>query len=79
VEKSIKKEELNYSRIDVIVGSIMAVAVAAFIIITCGATLFKAGVKVSSAAEAAQALAPLAGKHAEALFAVGLLAAGLFS
>ncbi len=79
VEKSIKKEELNYSRIDVIVGSIMAVAVAAFIIITCGSTLFKAGVKVSSAAEAAQALAPLAGKHAETLFALGLLAAGLFS
>ena len=45
VEKSIKKEELRYARIDVTVGSIMAVAVAAFIIITCGATLYKAGVQ----------------------------------
>jgi NRAMP (natural resistance-associated macrophage protein)-like metal ion transporter len=79
VEKSIKKEELNYARIDVVVGSIMAVAVAAFIVITCASTLFKAGVKVESAAEAAQALAPLAGRHAETLFALGLLAAGLFS
>jgi Mn2+/Fe2+ NRAMP family transporter len=79
VEKSIKKEELNYARIDVVVGSIMAVAVAAFIIITCASTLFKAGVRVESAAEAAQALAPLAGRHAETLFAIGLLAAGLFS
>jgi Mn2+/Fe2+ NRAMP family transporter len=79
VEKSIKKEELGYARVDVIAGSIIAVAVAAFIIITCGATLFKHGITVKSAAEAAQALAPLAGKHAEALFAVGLLAAGLFS
>jgi NRAMP (natural resistance-associated macrophage protein)-like metal ion transporter len=79
VEKAIKKEELTYARIDVVVGSIMAVAVAAFIIITCASTLFKAGVKVESAAEAAQALAPLAGRHAETLFALGLLAAGLFS
>jgi Mn2+/Fe2+ NRAMP family transporter len=79
VEKSVKKEELTYSRIDVTVGSIMAVAVAAFIIITCGSTLFKAGVRIQSAAEAAQALAPLAGRHAEMLFAFGLLAAGLFS
>jgi NRAMP (natural resistance-associated macrophage protein)-like metal ion transporter len=79
VEKSIKKEELGYARVDVIAGSIIAVAVAAFIIITCGATLFKHGITVKSASEAAQALAPLAGKHAEALFAVGLLAAGLFS
>jgi NRAMP (natural resistance-associated macrophage protein)-like metal ion transporter len=79
VEKAVKKEELTYARIDVVVGSIMAVAVAAFIIITCASTLFKAGVKVESAAEAAQALAPLAGRHAETLFALGLLAAGLFS
>jgi Mn2+/Fe2+ NRAMP family transporter len=79
VEKAVKKEELTYARIDVVVGSIMAVAVAAFIIITCASTLFKAGVRVESAAEAAQALAPLAGRHAETLFALGLLAAGLFS
>ena len=79
VEKSIKKEELTYARVDVIAGSIIAVMVAAFIIITCGSTLFKAGIKVTSAAEAARALEPLAGAHAGTLFAVGLLAAGLFS
>ena len=79
MEKSIKKEELGYARVDVIVGSIIAVAVAAFIIITCGSTLFKAGIKVDSAAAAARALEPLAGRHAGTLFAIGLLAAGLFS
>jgi Mn2+/Fe2+ NRAMP family transporter len=79
VEKSVKKEELGYARVDVTAGSIMAVVVAAFIIITCAATLSKAGIRVNSAAEAAKALEPLAGKYAEALFAVGLLAAGLFS
>jgi Mn2+/Fe2+ NRAMP family transporter len=79
VEKSVKKEELAYARVDVVTGSIMAVAVAAFIIITCAATLYAAGIQVNTAAEAAMALEPLAGKYAEALFAVGLLAAGLFS
>jgi NRAMP (natural resistance-associated macrophage protein)-like metal ion transporter len=38
VEKAVKEEELNYARIDLVVGSIMAVLVAGFIIITCAAT-----------------------------------------
>jgi Mn2+/Fe2+ NRAMP family transporter len=79
VEKSVKVEELRYAQIDVTVGSFTAVLVASFIIITCGATLYAAGVTVNSAAEAAQALAPLAGKYATYLFAFGLLMAGLFS
>ncbi len=79
VEKRVKKEELTYARVDLTVGSFMAVAVAGFIIITCAATLNKAGIAVSSASQAAQALQPLAGLHAEQLFAFGLLAAGLFS
>ena len=79
VEKSVKKEELGYARVDVVAGSIMACLVAAFIIITCAATLGKHGVVVQTAADAAKALQPLAGKYAEVLFAAGLLAAGLFS
>lgn len=79
VEKRIKVEELAYARVDVVAGSAMAVAVAGFIIITCAATLHKAGVRVDSAAEAAKALEPLAGHYAKQLFAFGLLAAGLFS
>jgi NRAMP (natural resistance-associated macrophage protein)-like metal ion transporter len=79
VEKRVKVEELTYSRIDVVAGSIMAVAVAGFIIVTCAATLHKAGIRVNSAAEAAQALQPLAGVYAKQLFALGLLGAGLFS
>lgn len=79
VEKRVKVEELTYSRIDVVAGSFMAVAVAGFIIITCAATLNKAGIRVNSAAEAAMALQPLAGVYAKQLFAIGLLGAGLFA
>ena len=79
VEKGIKKEEYKYSKIDVIVGSIMAVIIVFFIMITTAATIFKAEVRIETASDAAIALAPLAGKFAKYLFAFGLLNAGLFS
>jgi Mn2+/Fe2+ NRAMP family transporter len=48
-----------------------------FIILATAATLFKAGkTDIQSAAEAAQALRPLAGDAAYVLFAVGLIGAG---
>src|SRR5258708_9564655 len=50
-----------------------------FIMAACGATLYKQGVGIESAEQAAQALAPLAGKYASILFAVGLANASLFS
>jgi len=79
VEKGIKKEEYKYSKIDVIIGSIMAVIIVFFIMITTAATIFKAGIRIETASDAAIALAPLAGKFAKYLFAFGLLNAGLFS
>jgi len=53
--------------------------VAFFIIVACGATLFKAGVKIDSAEAAAASLAPIAGKYASYLFALGLANASLFA
>lgn len=79
VEKGIRKEDYWASRIDVIVGCFMTDIVAFFIIVACGATLFKMGIKIDDAKDAAVALAPVAGKYASALFAVGLANASLFS
>ncbi len=79
VEKGVKKEQYWASRIDVIAGCFMTDIVAFFIIVACGATLFKAGLNVGSAKDAAVALAPIAGKYASVLFAVGLANASLFS
>jgi len=51
-----------------------------FIIVCCAATLHLAGRhNIHSAAEAAEALRPLAGPYASALFALGLLNASLFA
>lgn len=79
VEKKIKKNQYWATRIDVIIGSIMTNVVAFFIIVACGATLFKAGIRIQGAEDAALALAPFAGKYATALFAIGLANASLFS
>jgi NRAMP (natural resistance-associated macrophage protein)-like metal ion transporter len=79
VEKGIRKEQYWASRIDVIVGCFMTDIVAFFIVVACGATLFNAGIKIGSAEEAAVALAPIAGKYASLLFAIGLANASLFA
>ena len=70
---------MAYERIDVIVGSVFAVLVAAFIIIACAATLNANGVRVETAKDAALALRPLAGSYASTLFALGLLNASVFA
>jgi len=80
VEKEVRLTEYDRTRLDVILGSLMAVVVAFFIVVACAATLHKNGIfSVGSAAEAAQALAPLAGRYAEYLFALGLVNASLFA
>lgn len=80
VERESKVSDYGRVRLDVIVGSVMAVVVAFFIVIACAATLHREGIReVGSAAEAARALAPLAGRYASWLFAVGLANASLFA
>jgi Mn2+/Fe2+ NRAMP family transporter len=79
VDKGIKPENYHYELVDVVVGSLFAVFVAAFIVIACAGTLFKHGIQIETAKDAALALGPLAGRYASTLFAFGLLNASLFS
>ncbi len=79
VEKGIKIEEYKFARFDVIMGSVAVHVVAFFIILVCAETLFKNGVKVETAKDAALSLAPLAGKYCTYLFAFGLVNASLFA
>ncbi len=78
-DKGIRVQDYAYERVDVVVGSIFAVFVAAFITIACGATIFIHGLNIETAKDAALALGPLAGKYAEVLFGLGLLNASVFS
>jgi Mn2+/Fe2+ NRAMP family transporter len=79
VDKGASVKDLLYTRIDVISGAIAANLVAWFIIVTTGTVLFPRGVVASSAEKAAQALAPVAGQYASALFAIGLFGASLLA
>ncbi|HZD88086.1 MAG TPA: Nramp family divalent metal transporter, partial [Gaiellaceae bacterium] len=80
VERGLTAEDVPHERAEVAASSLFANLVAGFIIIATGATLFVHGDhRVDDAADAARALAPFAGRFAEALFAIGLLGASLLA
>jgi Mn2+/Fe2+ NRAMP family transporter len=80
VEKGITRRQYKASQLDVVVGCIFTDVVAWFIIVACAATLYVHGHRdIRDAADAAQALRPLAGDYAYILFALGLFNASLFA
>lgn len=80
VEKRVAARQYKHARMDVLVGSISCMAIVFFIIVCTAATLNAHGMtNISDAAQAAEALKPLAGKWAASLFAFGLLNASLFA
>ena len=78
VDKRLRSDDLGAERIDVLIGVFITNVIAFFIVVACAATLWASGQRdITSAADAATALGPLAGTVASTLFAVGLLAASL--
>jgi len=78
-DKGVRMDEYPLTRADVMVGAAWGNVVSGFIIITTAATLFKVGIRVDTAEQAAQALAPLAGDYARYLFTIGMLGASLLA
>ena len=73
-------EQLRRIRIDTYVGMALSNVVAFFIILTAGATLHAHGItEISSSAQAAKALEPLAGRFAFLLFVCGIVGTGLLA
>lgn len=79
VEKGVTPEDYGRTRLDVWVGTMLAMLVVFFIVVSTAATLHQHGLQVDSAADAARALRPLAGVYAETLFAVGLFGASMLA
>jgi Mn2+/Fe2+ NRAMP family transporter len=78
VDKGLDSKDLGPERVDVGLGALLTNLIAGFILVACAATLFASGERdLTSAAQAAQGLGPLAGESATLLFAGGLLAASL--
>jgi Mn2+/Fe2+ NRAMP family transporter len=79
VEKGLTADDYKLVRVDVWTGTVFAVLIAAFIIISTAATLNPFGIHITTAAEAARALEPLAGPYARMLFAIGLFGASMLA
>jgi NRAMP (natural resistance-associated macrophage protein)-like metal ion transporter len=74
------RRQLRRIRIDTYAGMAVSNAVAFFIILTAAATLHAHGnTDIQTAAQAASALEPLAGRFAFALFAIGIIVTGLLA
>jgi NRAMP (natural resistance-associated macrophage protein)-like metal ion transporter len=79
VEKGVRLENYRMIRADVWIGTVFAVLIVFFIVVSTAATLNLHGEHVDSADQAARALRPLAGAYAEILFAVGLFGASMLA
>jgi NRAMP (natural resistance-associated macrophage protein)-like metal ion transporter len=79
VEKGVRLENFRMIRTDVWIGTVFAILIVFFIVVSTAATLNVHGEHVDSAEQAARALRPLAGAYAEILFAVGLFGASMLA
>ena len=73
VDKKISVKEYVYTKFEVFLGAVFTDAIDFFIVVACAATLYKHGILVNTAQDAARALEPLAGRAAYLLFGFGLL------
>ncbi|MBM6908220.1 Nramp family divalent metal transporter [Collinsella intestinalis] len=79
VDKNADETDIPLQRVDTVSGSVIACAIAWFIIVTTGSVLFPAGIEVTDAADAALALEPIVGPWSTVLFAAGLVAASFLA
>jgi NRAMP (natural resistance-associated macrophage protein)-like metal ion transporter len=85
IEKGLKMKNYKYTLADIVVGCIVTVVVAFFIMVACASTLHLKtplhpnGIEINAAKDAALSLGPLAGEFASQVFAFGLFIASIFS
>lgn len=79
VDKKMSIKDYKYEKLDVYLGAFWGNAVSFFIIVCTAATLFKTGISISSAGDAASALKPLAGQYAFIMFGAGLFGASVLA
>ena len=77
VDKGLEIKHYRAEKIEVYFGAFLTNIVSFFIIISTAATLYKVGVRITDAKDAADALRPLAGNLAQFLFAFGLFSASM--
>lgn len=79
VDKGLSIKDYKYEKLDVYLGALWGDLVSFFIIVCTAVTLYKSGIQINSAEQAALALKPLAGNYATILFAIGLFGASVLA
>lgn len=79
VDKNLCKKDVKLAETDTLIGSIATQILMIAVIVMTAATLFKAGIKPSTAQAIGTSLIPLAGKYAGLLFAIGLYSSSLLA
>jgi NRAMP (natural resistance-associated macrophage protein)-like metal ion transporter len=79
VDKGVTSDNYASTKTDVWVGTVFAILIVFFIVVSTAATLHRSGIQISTAADAAHALRPLAGRYAQTLFGVGLFGASMLA
>ena len=79
IEKGLEMKNYSYTITDIVVGCVITVVVAFFIMVACASTLYPNGIQINEAKDAALSLRPLAGNLASQVFAFGLFIASIFS
>ncbi|HKV35334.1 MAG TPA: Nramp family divalent metal transporter [Pyrinomonadaceae bacterium] len=79
VEKGVTTDNYRETKTDVWIGTVFAILIVFFIVVSTAATLHKTGIQITSAEDAARALRPLAGRYAETLFGIGLIGASMLA
>ena len=79
VDKKMSIKDYKYEKLDVYIGSFWGNAVSFFIIVCTAATLYRSGIVIETAKDAALALKPLAGENAFILFGGGLFGASVLA
>ena len=79
VEEKRGVQHLSRTNLDITIGMIWSNLTAFFVIVATGAVLFSHHADIRTAADAARALEPFAGRYATYIFAAGIIGAGLLA
>jgi len=79
VDKKVSLKQYVYTKYEIYVGSVFMTTIDLFIVLACAATLYKDGIVVDSAQEAAMALVPFLGAAAKYMFGLGLLSVSVLA
>ena len=79
VDRKVPWKQYVYTRYEIYFGSVFMTTIDFFIVVACAATLYKNGIVIDSAQEAAMALEPFLGAAAKYLFGIGLLSVSILA